>query len=469
MEDNPQELLERKLNDRNAVLTPTQSVSLLRHCVELGMQHSDSVHNKEAIATLGDTGIGKSTAINYWSGRNMVQRTPEEMEALGIQNILEDVIMVDPESTQPEVTSIGHGRVSHTFMPQIIQGANNDTHVYVDCPGFSDNRGAEINIANAINIRKVLQQTRGVKAVFIAQYQDLISRGTAVERIAAACEQMFGNIGNFERHKDSVLLGINRAPAQANIQRIHSSLSDENFPPMLRVLSQRVFLYDPLEQGGADFWSRDRLLNEIEQMPAIPQQVTPNMFQTVLTSGDKIMLKRIVSHQVSIMSTALEQEDYTAADRCWSLLNQLRIIEHREIEELMEERVRPHMRAYAEARTAAFSRHAAAHQFTEAEQILETLRALNRLFPNEHLVNLEGLQETLQTARTQQNAQQEAKAEAQSARAEAQRERSARENLSQRMDTLEQALQKEKRNNQLLIAIVQASGHVVGKLLEKKN
>ena len=109
--------------------------------------------------------------------------------------------------------------------------------------------------------------------------------------------------------------------------------------PTIQILGQRVFFYDPLEQGGADFWSRDRFLNEIEQMPAIPQQVARSLFQTVLTDGDKAMLQQIVEHQVEALRNALEQNDYPAADRCWNPLNQLQTIAHQRIDELMNRQV----------------------------------------------------------------------------------------------------------------------------------
>ncbi len=142
-------------------------------------------------------------------------------------------------------------------------------------------------------------------------------------------------------------------------------------------------------------------------MPAIPQEVAKTMFQTVLTNDDKATLQDISEYQVDIMKTALEQEDYATADRCWGPLNQLQIIGRQRIAGLMGEVVRIHVQTYAETRVAAFNRHAAAHQFTEAEQILITLRALHAHFPGEDLVGLEDLVVTLQTARTQHTAQQE--------------------------------------------------------------
>ena len=417
MEDDPQEILEMKLNNPQTELTPTQSVFLLGHCVALGEQNAATVANKSAITTLGETGIGKSTSINYWMGCDMVLRTPE---ALGLQGGLEDVIVVDPESTRPEVASIGHGDVSHTFMPQIANDPDNN-RAYCDCPGFTDNRGAEINIANAVNIRQVLQQASGIKAVFLTKYQSLGDRGLGIRRMENMCQQLFGSVDNLRNHQDSVLLGINRAPAQTDLPRIRRRL-EATGSPVLQLLANRTFLYDPLEQGGADFWSRDRFLTEIEQMPAIPQQVARNLFQTVLTGDDKVMLQQIVEHQVEALRNALEQNDYPAADRCWSLINQLQIIANRRIDELMNRQVRPHMRAYAEERAATFARHAAQHQFTEAAQLLTSLRTLNERFPDEHLVDLERLERTLQAARAQQAAQQEAEEGKQRAEERAQRE-----------------------------------------------
>ena len=487
MEDNPQELLDRKLNEPRAELTPTRSVSLLGHCVELGRQNATAVANKSAITILGETGTGKSTSINYWMGCDMVLKTPEELEAMGVQEGLDDVVVVDPESTHPEVASIGHAITSHTFMPQIIQDSHRDTRVYCDFPGFSDNRGAEINIANAVNIRRVLQQASGIKAVFLTKYHSLGDRGLGIERMENMCQQLFGSVDNLRRHQHSVLLGINRAPAQTGLPRIRRRL-EATGSPVLQLLAQRTFLYNPLEQGGADFWSRDRFLNEIEQIPAIPQQVARSLFQTVLTDGDKAMLQQIVEHQVEALHNALEQNDYPAADRCWTLLNQLQIIEHQRIDELISRQVRPYMRAYAEERMATFNRHAAQHQFIEATQLLTSLRALNERFPDEHLVDLEDLEATLQASRTQQAAQQEAeegrvraeegrqreaeasqRAEerAQKAEEEAQKERSAREGLSQRVGALEQELQEERRKNQIWPAVITAAGHVGAAVLRR--
>ena len=145
MEDNPEEILERKINNPDQVLTPNQSISLLNHCTQLGTQRAAHAANREAHVVLGNTGAGKSTTINALLGCQMKAVRPRELGLPGVKRI----VIVDPESPREEVMSIGHGRQSRTFMPQIAQDPDNFDNASCDCPGFSDNRGAEINIANA--------------------------------------------------------------------------------------------------------------------------------------------------------------------------------------------------------------------------------------------------------------------------------------------------------------------------------
>ncbi len=47
--------------------------------------------------------------------------------------------------------------------------------VYCDCPGFWDNRGPEINIANAVNIRSVVSRAKSIKIMLLLNYYSLKS------------------------------------------------------------------------------------------------------------------------------------------------------------------------------------------------------------------------------------------------------------------------------------------------------
>lgn len=58
-----------------------------------------------------------------------------------------------------------------TFIPDIVHG---DTFSLVDCPGWGDNRGPEINIANAVNIKAMIAEAQGVRVVILLNYFSLL-------------------------------------------------------------------------------------------------------------------------------------------------------------------------------------------------------------------------------------------------------------------------------------------------------
>ena len=46
---------------------------------------------------------------------------------------------------------------------------------YADCPGFGDNRGAEVNIANACNIKRTIDLADSVRVLILINYSSIDS------------------------------------------------------------------------------------------------------------------------------------------------------------------------------------------------------------------------------------------------------------------------------------------------------
>ena len=61
------------------------------------------------------------------------------------------------DSAVAELMKIGHTNTSETFAPQVEDAAASlgAGFAYADCPGFLDNRGFEINVANAVNVKQM--------------------------------------------------------------------------------------------------------------------------------------------------------------------------------------------------------------------------------------------------------------------------------------------------------------------------
>ena len=411
MGDNPQVILNTKLNNPHAELTSKQSISLVNHCATLGEQNAVQAAGKEVLMVLGNTGTGKSTLLNCLLGCEMKLVKPRELGLLGVKK----VVVVDPKSTRPEVVTIGHGKQSHTFMPQIVPDLDHTHGACCDCPGFSDNRGAEINIANAINTRRILQQARGVKAVFLTDYYGLLAdRGRSIEAMANMCLQMFGSVDNLRRHQNSVLLGITKAPLYEDDEpltrsMVQSLLTRAN-TPIAQILANRIFLYDLLDRGtdNPDFWTIQRCRTAIAQLRSIPQHEAATMFQTVLTGDDETKLKHIMRVQAAALVASLERDDYQAAENHWQSLTQLKIVGGAEVEQMIRELAGMPLKHFVLRRVSSYKETALQHRFDEAERQLALLRTLLSHFPNEQLeCSIHSLEVVLQDSREKKRIEEE--------------------------------------------------------------
>ena len=122
------------------------------------------------------------------------------------------VFRVKPNTSPPALTVIGHKSVSETFTPSVEKTRAFDPLqcAIVDCPGFQDNRGAEINIANAVNIRQVLLEANSIRLVLLLNYEkQLKNRSTGIIR---TLRDLLGSQENLIKHLDSILVGVSHAP-----------------------------------------------------------------------------------------------------------------------------------------------------------------------------------------------------------------------------------------------------------------
>ena len=62
-----------------------------------------------------------------------------------------------------------------TFRPDVESAlaAFGAGYVYMDCPGFLDNRGPEINIANAVNTRAMISAAKSVRLLVLINFHTL--------------------------------------------------------------------------------------------------------------------------------------------------------------------------------------------------------------------------------------------------------------------------------------------------------
>jgi energy-coupling factor transporter ATP-binding protein EcfA2 len=376
-----QALLSKKLANPTHTLSDQESIALLTHCVAEGAQNAEKIKGKAALVVVGNTGAGKSTFVNYLLGCEMIEKTPEEMEVRGIK-VLDDVVVVKSKSEGgccDEVMPIGHSKTSKTFMPQVAVDPSNPGLAYCDCSGFLDNRGAEINIANAVNIRRALQAAKCVKVLVLINYHSLqADRARGLTDMLHICTKLFGNTSNLSRFQDSLLLGVTKAPANRDLNFLRKWLVEDT-PEVMQVLSQRLFLYDPLNRGGENFWLQAECASQIALLKGIPQSQSSHIFQTVLTADDEQKLVEIVEKQSKTLSRELSRGAYSQAGTCWQSLCSLGVIDNIRVERILH-LVQLRLQHVVAMRVATFRDYVVHYRFAEAQKHLSSLHAMSSHF-----------------------------------------------------------------------------------------
>ena len=206
-------------------LSPAESRACLVRCIAHGETVASRAAGKRIVVVLGNTGAGKSAFINYLHGCKF-------------QYEEEDKMVVRDDSELEELMRIGHTNRSETFSPQVEDATDSlgSGFAYADCPGvprqppasrsarrtltracpevgFLDNRGFEINVANAANVRHTVCAASSAVVVVVVNYYSLrADRGKGLHDLLRILLSLFGSVEQVEAHAPSVLLAISQAP-----------------------------------------------------------------------------------------------------------------------------------------------------------------------------------------------------------------------------------------------------------------
>jgi hypothetical protein len=309
-------LVLRKLANSKLLLNKEESIACIKSCIDMGEVNVSRASGKEVVVFFGDSGTGKSTAINFLHGCTMVKEA--------------GVIKVDTKSIIPEMMPIGHTMHSKTFIPQIMFSDRTDI-LFCDPPGFIDNRGPEINISNSVNIKRVLRAASSLKFVLLITYDAIYNdRGRAIAELRKTLTNIFGEGNSFQKLSQCILIGISRVPANIDgvavtIQALREKLFASGDLP--KELKSQTYIIDPLDRKYPNYaLSRIEWIKAIKQLKAI--QTSSQVFNTTLNASDKLFLIAMSNDISQKIEQYLELGQFKAATQYLSLLASLRVVEH---------------------------------------------------------------------------------------------------------------------------------------------
>lgn len=353
----PAALLDRKLENPALPLNSEQSIALLSHCIQLGVKEAKKAKGADLTVCIGNTGSGKSTLVNYLLGCTMQKMLPSK---LGLPDGLGKVVTVKPVrqgGQLDEVVRIGHSSRSTTVMPHITDIGKNSDITLCDCPGFLDNRGPEIDIANAVNIHKALINASSIRIIILLNYHTLqADRARGLNEMVDICCKLFGSKESLLSCQESILLGMTNIPLREAVDEEEEEEGDNQFPlsqlkkeilaaqltdpftkKVVSVLVDKLFIYDPIDSTQLKFkgaLKRKELLGKISALPSVENPA--DIFKTVLTSPNQQGLHSIAdSMNFRIQQLLKEGQNFQEVAKLLKDLQRLEIIENAYVTKLI--------------------------------------------------------------------------------------------------------------------------------------
>ena len=126
------------------------------------VKHSNKIlqqlSQKEVLCFLGSTGVGKTTYLHHIAKKRLV--------AVYKNGQMSYEVATDQDLTDLEGIEIGHGKESGTT--RLSPWTSTDTGaVYMDCAGYLDTRGPELDIATSLSMRKLAETCKSLRFIVV--------------------------------------------------------------------------------------------------------------------------------------------------------------------------------------------------------------------------------------------------------------------------------------------------------------
>jgi len=327
------DVVNKKLKNPTLKLSPSEQLECLTSCINCGAFEVTKAKDKDIHIFIGNTGAGKSTLVNYLHGC--------ELERFKIEGN-KKVIRVKPNSSTPELMKIGHSNQSMTFIPDVEPDSN---FVYCDCPGFLDSRGAEINIANAVNIKQTIHAARSVRVVVMLNFHSLkADRGKGVRELTKILSDLFGSADRLVEFVPSIILGVSQVPLMddedkmelEDVQGLVCDIPGANpeIADVISKLSETMFLYHPMDKGNDTWLKREEVIQRIQSVSKIyePERI----FQTVLNADDERMLRYLVDTLGHIVEQEMDNKNYEIAQERLKQMDMISCVDNIIVERLLK-------------------------------------------------------------------------------------------------------------------------------------
>jgi hypothetical protein len=256
--------------------------------------------------------------------------------------------------------------------------------------GFHDNRGPEISISNAVNIKSIVTNSSGVRVIMLINYNSLKSdRGAGLTEALKILKSLFGD--SLLGACDSILLGVTHVPLQNAEGDEETTLDDvgrlfqdtpnvaDEMAQVLGRLVQRLFIYHPLNKGHSSWLKRKELIQKINALPPIRDPL--KTFHTVLSLTDGEFVRTTVKALKDRSLDAMKEDRFVDVRECLEYMDSFEVVQHDLASNVINE-AKTEVSRCLQGVSDKIQEHSVSRRFDEAKAFLDRLAQAAKDLPH---------------------------------------------------------------------------------------
>jgi ABC-type oligopeptide transport system ATPase subunit len=221
-------------------------------------KRNDCFTGRSVVLVVGNTGSGKSTFVNYAVGKRLIRDSKTVFGSVTYS--CEDYVMkIGSSATQSE-----------TSLFETYYDSTADI-TYCDCPGFSDTRGALIDIENAFILKSLSSCNTLLKGiVVIISYHSIMSdRGKSLRDAASSVQGIVGDRLHSQKVLDSLLILINRVPKDVCVEDLRTYIGECDDLPFGQEVIRKINIYY-IEDDRHDALKKKQIIERMRAFGTFP-------------------------------------------------------------------------------------------------------------------------------------------------------------------------------------------------------
>ncbi|ACE05799.1 hypothetical protein Aasi_0377 [Candidatus Amoebophilus asiaticus 5a2] len=260
-------------------------------------KNAEKAKSKDIVLVLGNTGVGKSTAVNYLLGTKIKFDTNDEGDRIAVTR-----------NPQEERAKIGRNNFeSETFFPDVYYNSAAASYVYCDTPGFNDTRTEEEQLNATIATQLIISCAEAVRAIIVViDIQDLTTgKGKGMRELSLTLSRLLKS----DIAPNSILFVFNdKNGSEINLDNIHKKIESLKKTEIAKLEK----LQKSIETGGKAMLKEYKRLQQTLPLLEILSSSKDNTFKINLFDDfkSKQCIEKLIQNTQSTPKDKFNFSDY---------------------------------------------------------------------------------------------------------------------------------------------------------------